>query len=385
MGETILILTDPSDVHAQAVALSLRNRGATALVWYTTDFPSRATETVLFEKGVERTRLIAVGERDLASYGISRVWRRRPAQVSQAADLHPADQSFAESEVTAFRNGLFSMMLPGAVWVNPPDAGGRAGRKMVQHQAALSVGLRTPDTVYSNDPSEVLRFLRRHDGKAVYKTFRPISWRDQETTWAPYTSLLTEEQLVKDSLLQAVPGIYQEVIPKRYELRVTLMGCRSFSARINSQETTAGKLDWRKAYNELRMEAFALPPDLARACFHLMKRLGIVFGCLDFIVTPEGEYVFLEINEMGQFLFVEYFTGLPLLDAFTEFLVQGTEEFDWSADRVRVRYADVEDEALALVEQAKAAHITVPDSTIDELLFSAGGREEEERSLLPAE
>src|SRR6267378_1479094 len=33
--------------------------------------------------------------------------------------------------------------------------------------------------------------------------------------------------------------------------------------------------------------------------------LGLAFGCIDLIVTPEGEHIFLEVNEMGQFLWVE--------------------------------------------------------------------------------
>jgi len=33
--------------------------------------------------------------------------------------------------------------------------------------------------------------------------------------------------------------------------------------------------------------------------------LGLAFGCIDLIVTPEGEHIFLEVNEMGKFLWVE--------------------------------------------------------------------------------
>ena len=38
-----------------------------------------------------------------------------------------------------------------------------------------------------------------------------------------------------------------------------------------------------------------LPPDVEQACRRLMRNLGIVSGCFDFIVTPEGEHVFLEV------------------------------------------------------------------------------------------
>jgi glutathione synthase/RimK-type ligase-like ATP-grasp enzyme len=36
------------------------------------------------------------------------------------------------------------------------------------------------------------------------------------------------------------------------------------------------------------------------------------FGCFDFIVTPEGEYVFLECNPNGQWLWIEMETGYDI-------------------------------------------------------------------------
>jgi hypothetical protein len=332
MPETVLILTSPDDVHAQAVALSLRQRG--------------------------------VG--DITDRGISRVWRRRPAFVLDSSKLHPADREFAESECAIFRHSLFNTLLPEAFWVNPPDGALRAGRKPVQHRAAIKAGFVAPDTLYSNDPAVVRAFIREHGGRAVYKTFRPYSWKNDETSWMPYTSLLTEDRLVSDDVLRATPGIFQALIPKAYELRVTVIGRRAFAAKVLSQETVAGKLDWRKAYSELRMEPYELPIDIAERCFRLLDALGIVFGCFDIIVTPKLDYVFLEVNEMGQFLFVEEWAGLPLLDAFCEFLVQGQVEFAWNQAGVKVRYREVEREAQALAEKAIATHVAPVDRTMDE-------------------
>jgi glutathione synthase/RimK-type ligase-like ATP-grasp enzyme len=131
---------------------------------------------------------------------------------------------------------------------------------------------------------------------------------------------------------------------KDYELRVTVMGEHVLAVKIRSQETTEGRLDWRRAYDGLAMEPYSLSPAVADHCRQLVRRLGLVFGCLDFIVTPAGEYVFLEVNEMGQFLFVERYTGLPLLDAFCEFLLQGRVDFDWRPEEASLRYMDFETE-----------------------------------------
>ena len=58
---------------------------------------------------------------------------------------------------------------------------------------------------------------------------------------------LTEKGLVADHLLRVTPGIHQELLPKMHELRATVLGEHVFGARILSQETQTGRLDWRRS------------------------------------------------------------------------------------------------------------------------------------------
>ena len=71
---------------------------------------------------------------------------------------------------------------------------------------------------------------------------------------------------------------------------------------------------------------------------------------------------------MGQFLFVERYCGLPLLDAFAEFLLQGRVDFDWSAPAVTVRYADPDFEATAAAraQEFQSSHVGTSDALVDE-------------------
>ncbi|MFY0563295.1 MvdC/MvdD family ATP grasp protein [Archangium lansingense] len=359
--KTVLILSQPNDLHAAAVTEALTRRGAEAILWHTSDFPSRATETVSFV-GKQRSVRLRGLELDVSEQSIHTVWNRRPTFVLDGLPLHPADRPFVEMGCETFRRALFDTLAPRAFWVNPQHAITRTS-KLRQHQAALDVGLEVPDTLYTNDPKEIRTFLREHPGQVIYKPLNMTAWRDDERYYMPFTSALTEEQLVADELLQAVPGIYQVRVPKAYELRVTMMGRRAFTARLHSQETQGGRLDWRRAQEELRMEPFELPAEIATQCFELMRKLDIVFGCFDLIVRPDGRYVFLEVNQAGQFLFVEDATGLPLLDAFTEFLLQGSVDFDWSPDRVTLRYPEVKDAALQRLRTSFERHVAEPEGT----------------------
>jgi glutathione synthase/RimK-type ligase-like ATP-grasp enzyme len=242
----------------------------------------------------------------------------------------------------------------------------------------MRAGLATPATLYTNDPCAVREFLRRHGGRIIYKPFRGVSWRNEETCFMPYTSLLTEEDLVADDLLRTVPGIYQELVPKACELRVTVIGNHVLGARILSQETVTGRLDWRKSYHELRMEPCEIAPDLAARCRAVLQALDLVFGCFDFIVRPDGEPVFLEVNEMGQFLFVEHYAaGVPLLDAFTELLAQGRKDFAWSRETPRIRYQEVRPEVEEMRRHHAHFHVQPPDRSVWE--GRAGGQRADSR------
>lgn len=148
------------------------------------------------------------------------------------------------------------------------------------------------------------------------------------------------------------------------------MGRSVFTAKVLSQETRSGRLDWRKAYSELRMEEVELPDALADQCIELLRCLGFVFGCFDFAVTPEGEHVFLEVNQMGQFLFLEHYTDLPLLDAFSDFLVRRDPDFCWRRTSPLIRYEDVRSEVQERVNEDQEKHISPPEQVWMESIVS---------------
>ena len=341
----ILTLTEPHDDHALYVQEALRAKGSDTTLWFTADLAQM--QAVSIEVGQEAgVRLQADGP-DLHLAAPPRVvWLRRAAPAVPSADLHPADRTWAQKEYEEFHWWLVRGLSETAFWVNPFDSSRRARSKLAQQQEARRAGLHVPPTLYTNDPDRVRAFLRAHGGRAVYKSYSQSGlWKVKGDAFAMlFTALLTEEELPGDEVLRATPGIYQPCLAKAYELRVTVMGQHVFAAKVDSQAMTLGKLDWRRSFDDmhLRFAPIELAPELDRAILRLMEGMGLVFGCLDFIVTPEGEHVFLEVNEMGQFLFVEEYTGLPLLDAFCELLLQGRPDFAWDPARATVRLEDFE-------------------------------------------
>ena len=161
-----------------------------------------------------------------------------------------------------------------------------------------------------------------HMGNPGYKTLSSSS--PQYLQRVVYTSPVVEAHLKLIGRVRVTPCLFQKNIPKLFEVRTTVVGHRTFSAAIYSQENEETRHDWRRGGPELRMEPYDLPMDVSKMITKLTSALDLVYGAIDMIVTPEGEHVFLEINPSGQFGFVEQSTGLPILSCLADALVAGS-------------------------------------------------------------
>jgi glutathione synthase/RimK-type ligase-like ATP-grasp enzyme len=118
--------------------------------------------------------------------------------------------------------------------------------------------------------------------------------------------------------------IYQPYIDKIYEVRLTVIGKKLFATRIDSQ-TKRKTVDWRYDLDDgkdwpLRIDC--LPEEIERAVRGLVSQLKLELACIDLICTPHNEWYFLEVNEQGQFLWLE--EALPqqrLLQSMCELLL----------------------------------------------------------------
>jgi len=89
-----------------------------------------------------------------------------------------------------------------------------------------------------------------------------------------------------------------------------------------------------------------------------MQQMSVVFGCFDFIVTPDDEIVFLELNEQGQFLWVEQIVPeLCYLDVFAEFIINQTFNFSWKQTGRTLHAQDLDSGAEKIVADNMNKHV----------------------------
>lgn len=86
--------------------------------------------------------------------------------------------------------------------------------------------------------------------------------------------------------------------------------------------TTASYVDWRSDYDALSYELIDPPEHVALGVGALMHTFGLVYGALDFVVTPDGGWTFLEINPGGQYGWLEAHTGAPLTGVLADLLMK---------------------------------------------------------------
>jgi glutathione synthase/RimK-type ligase-like ATP-grasp enzyme len=113
-------------------------------------------------------------------------------------------------------------------------------------------------------------------------------------------------------------------VPKRFDVRVTIVGRQVFAAAIDSQSDLSASIDWRLTDNPaLPHHAVTLPESLTANLIRLMECLGLTFGAIDLVERPDGEFVFLEVNPSGQWLWLDRMLDLGISEAVADWLTTG--------------------------------------------------------------
>jgi len=313
----LLIVTQRGDYHADWVVLELHARGVPFLRFNTEDYPVAAG---LDWTSSGEAHLTIRGDR-LSLNEVDAVWYRRPVPPVMSSDLPAAQAAWAQSEAREALMGAWRTL--DALWVNHPDRNRVAESKPLQLRAALELGFEVPESLVSNSRAAVGAFLDTHPGavicKPLYDGRVPIGGEEQLF----FTSRV-DPDVVSLRALGPEPYLFQELIPKLCDIRVTVIGEQVFAASIDSQQAEHTQIDWRRSHpGELDHAVFELPEDVAAQCVALCGRFGLHFGAIDLALRPDGAFTFFEVNPNGQWAWVEQRTGLPLRAQMVSLLASG--------------------------------------------------------------
>jgi hypothetical protein len=310
----IIALSHPQDDHAAPVVWALEQAGCQAACLSGISEREEEQASLLLDQG--QPPAITLGVHTLERGDV--VWHRQPPEHSPAQAEARALAGFV------FLDSLARMLeaLP-ARCVNNYSASCLVRNKGVQLYLARRSGLKVPATLLSNSAPAVRAFFDQHPDNAICKAFASHVWQQQGSNDVMITETfpLTREQLPDDDeVFTYAPAIYQQRVAKQADVRMVLMGEQIYSYAL---QTPGNALDWRHpaAFKDARVELVPTPADVQSGILRFARETGICFGSADFAIDRDGAWWFLEINEQGQFLWLDHLCPEGrLLEKFCAFL-----------------------------------------------------------------
>lgn len=318
----VLVVSTAVDLSTDAVVSALLERGVRVSRWNTEDYPFGSRLTASLTVGAvdaEVTRGAMPAERFST---VSAVWYRRVRTPERPEDMDAGVYDFCLRESRAsLIGGLLAACPPTARWMSAPAAIWTAEHKLWQLAVARDCGFEIPETVVTNDADEARRAFARFDGEMIAKPVRTGYVEVSGTPHSIFTSAVSAGDLEDMTGADLSPVIFQPLIPKRCDVRVTVVGENIFAAEIDSQGDPSARVDWRRTDDpELPHRQVALSTEVEEQIRSFMRRLDLEFGALDFVATPSGRLVFLEVNPNGQWLWLDDKLGLGISDAIARWL-----------------------------------------------------------------
>ena len=291
----LMIITLSRDDNMQTVAQYVK-KPILRLDW---DREDMSDMLLLFSNGTFNTLIAGVDPSEITA-----VWFR----IAYLSYFQPANEPFWLFNRLS-REELIRIMfseLEHANWVSHPFNMQRAENKVLQMKIAQELGFSMPDTLISGSIAEAESF-RESIGKSnlIVKPLVHQAVKSGEKLYGMYTSRVTPTQPVDFQLLPNCPAIFQAEVDRKCDIRTIVVGDRVFSIEIHQVGEATGGVDYRKVKpKDLVYNPHFLPADLEEKCVSLVKRLGLKYGAIDFVLGKDGVYYFLENNPSGAWKYV---------------------------------------------------------------------------------
>lgn len=318
-GRSLLIVATESDPHADAVVLALSEAGFTdflrldasrADVANSLEVRPAATPAPDWRIGVR-----ARPERFVDSRSLRAVYFRRLALATDVNRLYQPDAAALDRAETFNAVRWLIEALPAAYFpFGHPMPLLAAENKLHQLAVARAVGLRTPETLYANQPALLAAFAEAHREIAIKPLSNPILSDDQGAQIASlYAATRPGPALAAMVRGRTGAQLYlQGRIAKRADLRLMVFPGRVLGCEIETGILGPDAMDWRPEIAKIPHRIVPVPADLEAKARAYLARIGIGAGYFDFAVLEDGSHVFFECNPNAEWMWIQRRAGHPV-------------------------------------------------------------------------
>jgi glutathione synthase/RimK-type ligase-like ATP-grasp enzyme len=319
---SVLIVTHTEDnICVPAVTDAIRRKGGEVVRFDTDAFPTDVRLVARLDGERESLRLVtADADHDLGA--VTAVWHRRLAfgrRLPENMEIEILRACRQESRASAM--GMLASLR--AFHLDPEMRIRHAEHKQLQLRIAREVGLEVPRTLITNDRAALREFAATCPDGLVAKMLSSFAVHKDGKEQVVFTTRLGPAELESLDGLELSPMTFQECVPKEYELRVTVVGQRVMTCAIDSMAQAGAETDWRRR-GPLLSDSWRpaeLPADVQSRVLKLMDAFHLNYGAIDFIHTPDGRWVFLEVNPAGEFFWLDHIVDHAISDAMADLLL----------------------------------------------------------------
>jgi len=326
MKPYVLVLTHELEANVDIVIPMIRKKETPVIRINTDQFPQYLSLSLFFEDNTF-SFLTEDGIR-LSAENIQSCWYRQPWGPNIKKEEAGGYGHLVKEESKATIWSLSSTL--DTFWMNSPSSVRLLdNNKFLQMKIADSVGFRTPASLITTNEFELMEFCERHGGFVALKMIsgRVFGSESPEKFDGVYTQKLSLRELrERAERIKICPVFAQEYVEKKLEARITVVGKSIFPCAIYSQDSTKTLHDWRHYdFKNVKHEKLSIPDNISKGLRDFMERSNLSFGAFDFIITPQGEFVFLEVNTGGQWGWIEDLTGMPISETVADLLAHPSD------------------------------------------------------------
>lgn len=175
--------------------------------------------------------------------------------------------------------------------------------KMNVLEEAKKIGLKIPESYIVTGKRQLNEIFSKNKHILTKSLGSGVYLFKGDLSYYSYTERITQSQINKLPE-QFFPSLIQIEIEKKYELRIFYLKGKFYSMAIFSQRNKDTVTDFRKggaSHKPNRKVPYKLPEVIEVLLTNLMNKLNLDSGSIDIIVDADGNYVFLEVNPVGQF------------------------------------------------------------------------------------
>ena len=243
----------------------------------------------------------------ICSKEIRSVWFRRGAFYPKSITISAFDDiSVSEifrgyyNKMSAVLNEYVQMALLKANSINSQKY--QSVNKLEVLLLAKELGLKVPEFIMTTQKTVLREFKNQHDNIITKDITDGIYFLTSSFLALAYTELITDDFL--DSIPESFSlSFFQELIENKVDVRSFYLNGDFYSMAIFSQSNKRTSVDFRH-YDKAtpnRCVPFKLPNKIEEKLSKLLQTINLNSGSIDLIYSKCNDFVFLEVNPIGQF------------------------------------------------------------------------------------